>query len=241
MSVLYYGGSLVASNELTVGALTSFILYAGYTAISLGGLSSFYTNLNKGVGSAARIWEIFDRKYEIPYDVGLVPTGLPKGEITFENVAFTYPSRPNSQILNNFTLRINPGTVTAIVGRSGSGKTTIASLLLRLYDPQEGRIFLDGVDLKDLNPTYLRQNIGAVNQEPVLFSGTIRENILYGLNPDENISDEQFNKICHEAYVTEFVEKLPDGMDTIVGQRGIMLSGGQKQRVAIARALIKVI
>lgn len=238
--MLYFGGSLVASNELTVGALTSFILYAGYTAISLGGLSSFYTNLNKGVGSAARIWEIFDRKYEIPYDIGIVPADLPKGEIVFDNVAFTYPSRPNSQILNNFTLHINPGTVTAVVGRSGSGKTTIASLLLRLYDPQQGRIFLDGIDLKDLNPTYLRRNIGAVNQEPVLFSGTIRENILYGLNPGANISEDQFNKICNEAYVTEFVENLPDGMETIVGQRGIMLSGGQKQRVAIARALIKV-
>lgn len=240
VSVLYYGGSLVTSNELTVGALTSFILYAGYTAISLGGLSSFYTNLNKGVGSATRIWEIFDRKYEIPYDKGIIPDHPPIGDIKFENVAFTYPSRPTSQILNDFTLHIKPGTVTAVVGRSGSGKTTITSLLLRLYDPNQGRVIFDGLDLKELSPTYLRKHIGAVNQEPILFSGTIRENILYGLNPGTTISDENFNRICQEAHVTEFVDMLSDGLDTIVGQRGIMLSGGQKQRVAIARALIKV-
>lgn len=128
-----------------------------------------------------------------------------------------------------------------IVGRSGSGKTTIATLLLRLYDPQSGSVTLDGVDLKTLNPTWLRSHIGAVNQEPILFSGTIRDNILYGLNENETIDEEHFQRVIKEAHVDEFVKQLPQGLETMVGQRGMMLSGGQKQRVAIARALIRVI
>lgn len=127
-----------------------------------------------------------------------------------------------------------------IVGRSGSGKTTVATLLLRLYDPQIGSITLDGTDLKTLNPTWLRSHIGAVNQEPVLFSGTIRENILYGVNTGTEISEDDFQRVVREAHVDEFVKQLPNGLETLVGQRGMMLSGGQKQRVAIARALIRV-
>ena len=139
-------------------------------------------------------------------------------------------------------LTIKPGSVTAIVGRSGSGKTTIASMLLRLYDPQTGTIKLDGIDLRELNPTWLRNQIGAVSQEPVLFSGTIRENILYGLKEDQQDVDLSiFDRVCKQAYVDEFVSLLPNGYDTLVGQRGVMLSGGQKQRVAIARALIRVL
>jgi ATP-binding cassette subfamily B (MDR/TAP) protein 10 len=136
-------------------------------------------------------------------------------------------------------LEVKAGTITAIVGRSGSGKSSIASLLMRLYDPQSGSIYLDGHNLKELDPSWLRRNIGAVNQEPVLFSGSIKENILYGLGDDEKISDEDFERVIQEAHVIEFARTLPDGLNTLVGQRGIMLSGGQKQRVAIARALIK--
>lgn len=131
--------------------------------------------------------------------------------------------------------------VTAIVGRSGSGKTTIGTLLLRFYDPQSGCILLDGIDLKELNPKWLRQNIGAVNQEPVLFSGTIRENILYGIREgEEHLAEANFDSAVKQAFVDDFVRTLPDGYETLVGQRGMMLSGGQKQRVAIARALIRV-
>lgn len=131
ISVLYYGGTLVANEELTVGALTSFILYAGYTAISMGGLSNFYTELNKGLGAATRLWEIFDRKFEIPLDQGLVPTKPPKGDIIFENVAFNFPARAGNKVIQNLNLHLKSGTTTAVVGRSGSGKTTIATLLLR--------------------------------------------------------------------------------------------------------------
>lgn len=163
------------------------------------------------------------------------------GELIFQDVTFSFPTRPTAPILRNCNVRIEPGTVTAIVGRSGSGKSTIGSLLLRFYDPQSGSILLDGTDLKELNPKWLRQNIGAVNQEPVLFSGTIRENVLYGVRDDERDSAElNFDDAVKRAFVDDFVRTLPDGYETLVGQRGMMLSGGQKQRVAIARALIRV-
>lgn len=164
ISVLYYGGNLVVNEHLSIGALTSFILYAAYSAISLNGLTNFYTELNKGIGSAQRLWEILDRKIDISLDKGIWPNKKPKGEIIFENINFSFPSRPNVQVLNNFNLNLEPGTTTAIVGRSGSGKTTIATLLLRLYDPQQGKVILDGMDLKTVNPTWLRSHIGAVNQ-----------------------------------------------------------------------------
>ncbi|XP_004524953.1 ATP-binding cassette sub-family B member 10, mitochondrial [Ceratitis capitata] len=239
ISVLYYGGSLVISDALTIGALTSFILYAAYSAISINGLSNFYTELNKGVGAAQRVWEILDREYKIPLDTGIIPKFPPRGEVKFENVLFSFPSREESIILNNFNLTLLPGETTAVVGRSGSGKTTIATLLLRLYDPLQGIVLLDGVDLKELNPIWLRSHIGAVNQEPTLFSGTIRDNILYGLNPGTVITESAVEDAIRKAHVDEFVSQLPDGLNTLVGQRGMMLSGGQRQRVAIARALIK--
>lgn len=240
MSVLYYGGNLVNDGNMTIGALTSFILYAGYTAISLGGLSNFYTELNKGVGSATRVWEILDRQPTIPIQGGLMPTEKPRGEISFENISFNYPTRADADVLTSLNMTIEAGTITAVVGRSGSGKSSLAALLMRLYDPQSGAIFLDGRNLKDLDPSWLRRNIGAVNQEPVLFSGSIRENILYGLDEGASISEEEFQRVIEQAHVSEFAKALPDGLNTLVGQRGMMLSGGQKQRVAIARALIKV-
>lgn len=240
MSVLYYGGTLVNEGQLTIGALTSFILYAAYTAISIGGLSNFYTELNKGIGSATRIWEIMDRKPSIPIEGGFIPSLKPHGEISFSNVSFNYPSRPDATVIKDMTLNVKAGSVVAIVGRSGSGKSSIASLLMRLYDPQAGEIFLDGHNLKELDPSWLRKHIGAVNQEPVLFSGSIRENILYGLDEEAKVSEDDFQRVIEEAHVIDFAKTLPDGMNTLVGQRGIMLSGGQKQRVAIARALIKV-
>lgn len=149
--------------------------------------------------------------------------------------------RPHTPIFRNINLHIKPGVITAIVGRSGCGKSTVATLLMRLYDPQSGCILLDGVDIKELNPKWLRNNIGTVNQEPVLFSGSIRENILYGLKDDEEeFAEQNFQRVVKESHVDDFVKALPDGYETLVGQRGMMLSGGQKQRVAIARALIRV-
>lgn len=164
------------------------------------------------------------------------------GSIELKDVCFTFPSRPNVMILNNVNLSIESNTVTAIVGRSGSGKSTIASLLLRFYEPQSGGVYLDGVNIKELNLKWLRSHIAAVSQEPVLFSGTIRDNILYGLKTeeDESVANQYFDRVVEQSYVDDFVKSLPDGYNTVIGQRGLTLSGGQRQRVAIARALIRV-
>lgn len=241
ISVLYYGGTLVLNEELSIGAMTSFMLYAGYSAVAMNGLSNFYSQLNKGIGASQRIWEIMDREYAMPIDKGIMPTTEAIGEVEFRNISFAYPSRVDSKVLSDFSLKLNPNETTALVGRSGSGKSTTAMLLMRLYDPQQGAIYLDGVDLKTLNPHWLRQHVSAVSQEPVLFSGSIRSNILYGLQPDKVPDEQLFQKVVRDSNVNEFVSHLPDGLETIVGQRGILLSGGQKQRVAIARALIKVL
>lgn len=239
VSVLYYGGVMVSSEELSVGHLSSFLLYAAYIGISIGGLSSFYSELNKSIGAASRIWEIIDRQPAIPIAGGVTPAVEPRGHIEYKNIKFNYPSRNDVEILRNLELHIEPGKMVAVVGPSGSGKSTLAALLLRLYDPLEGAIYLDGHNVKDLDPVWLREHIGTVSQEPVLFSSSIRDNILYGArNPDE-ITEDELIRVSKEANVYEFVKQLPDGFDTIVGERGIMLSGGQKQRIAIARALIK--
>ena len=172
---------------------------------------------------------------------GIVPTHEPVGQISFHNVSFTYPSRPESRIIHELNLEIPAGSITAIVGASGSGKSTLAALLLRLYDPNNGTVSLDGHCLTHLDPLWLRRHIGTVSQEPVLFSCSIKDNILYGAPDSTIVSDEQLEAVTKEANAYEFITKgFPDGFNTLVGERGVMLSGGQKQRVAIARALIKV-
>lgn len=243
--VLYYGGGMVATEQLTVGNLTSFLLYAAYVGISIGGLSTFYTELNKGLGAATRLWEIVDRQPAIPVSGGKKPAQRPKGELVLDNVFFTYAEAP---LLQGVNLHLQPGRSIALVGRSGCGKSTIASLIMRLYDPDKGRVLLDGVDIKDLDPVWLRSHIGFVSQEPVLFSGTIKENILYGaldedldrqLNDRSNKEDVPWMAAARTAHLKELVEASTDGFNRQVGARGGQLSGGQKQRVAIARAIVK--
>ncbi|GLH14956.1 Multidrug resistance protein homolog 65 [Gryllus bimaculatus] len=221
LSVLYYGGSLVGSEEITVGALSAFLLYAAYVGISLGGLSSFYTELNRGLGAGTRLWELLDRKPAIPLQGGVWPQVPPAGDVVFEKVSFVYPSRPFAPILRELSLHLPAGCVTAVVGGSGSGKSTLAALLLRFYDPTAGT-------------------------EPVLFSGSVRENLLYGMlqNPlladlKPEASEEKLRKALEQAQALEFVKCLPDGLNTLVGERGAQLSGGQRQRLAIARALLQ--
>lgn len=239
ISVLYYGGVMVTSHTLTVGHLSSFLLYAAYIGISVSGLSSFYSDLNKSIGAATRIWEIIDRTPLLPIEDGSVPLSHPEGRIEFKDTKFSYPSREDVDIFNNLSLDIAPGQTVAVVGPSGSGKSTLAALLLRLYDPSEGAIYIDGQNIKDIDPSWLKKQIGTVSQEPILFSCSIRDNILYGADDPEKVTEGEFIRICKEANVYEFVQQLPDGFNTVVGERGVMLSGGQKQRVAIARALIK--
>ncbi|RZB49891.1 ATP-binding cassette sub-family B member 10, mitochondrial [Asbolus verrucosus] len=239
ISVLYYGGVMVSSNSITVGNLSSFLLYAAYIGISVGGLSNFYSELNKSIGAASRIWEIVDRDPIIPMKGGLIPITPPEGHIEFKDIEFSYPARDDIRIFENLKLEISPGKMVAVVGPSGSGKSTLASLLLRLYDPSKGNVNLDGQDIRQLDPSWLRKHIGTVSQEPILFSCSIRDNILYGADDPEKVTEEELIKVAKEANVYEFVQQLPQGFDTLVGERGVMLSGGQKQRVAIARALIK--
>ncbi|OAD54816.1 ATP-binding cassette sub-family B member 10, mitochondrial [Eufriesea mexicana] len=236
LSVLYYGGAMVSDSSLTIGSLSAFLIYAAYVTISLNGLSSFYSELNKALGANIRLVELIDRESAIPIDSGKILKKQLSGDIEFQNVSFAYSTRENTWVLKNFSLKIPSNTVVAIVGASGSGKSTIASLLLRLYDPNSGSVLLDNHDLKFLNPMWVKSQISIVSQEPILFSGTIRENILYGA-----INSVKYNieEIANRAHILEFTKNMPDGLDTVIGERGITLSGGQRQRVAIARALIK--
>lgn len=237
LSVLYYGGCMLSDATLSVGNLSAFLLYAAYVGISIGGLSSFYSELNKALGASTRLFELIDRKPSIPILGGRVLANQLSGNIEFKSVNFSYPTRNDSIILNDFSLTVPKNSVTAVVGPSGSGKSTLAALLLRFYDPDSGTILLDGNDLKELDPSWVKRQIGYVPQEPILFNGTIKENVTYG---NEEASEDVLLEACRKANVLEFVEKMKDGFDTLTGERGVTLSGGQRQRIAIARAIIKV-
>lgn len=235
LAVLWYGGHLVMENAITVGDLASFMLYTAYVGSSLGGLTSFYSEIMKGIGASSRLFELLDRKPMIAIESGLANFDVQKS-IRFENIDFTYPARPHSPIFSNMSLTVNPGTVIAVVGPSGSGKSTIGSLLLRYYDPNGGTIHIGDHNIKDINTRWWREQVGLVSQEPVLFAGTIADNIAYGV---ENATLEQVKEAAVKANCASFIERFHDGYQTFVGERGISLSGGQKQRIAIARALLK--
>ncbi|KAJ6188825.1 hypothetical protein N7519_003733 [Penicillium mononematosum] len=234
LTLLYVGGGMVQSGAISIGELTSFLMYTAYAGSSMFGLSSFYSELMKGVGAASRLFELQDREPTIHPTKGLkVETA--RGPIRFENVTFCYPTRPAVKIFQELNFEIPQGTNVAIVGPSGGGKSTIASILLRFYNPTEGRVLINGKDIKGMNAKSLRRKIGVVSQEPVLFSGTIAENISYGI---PRATRSEIIAAARKANC-QFISDFPDGLDTHVGARGAQLSGGQKQRIAIARALIK--
>ncbi|XP_075966407.1 ATP-binding cassette sub-family B member 10, mitochondrial [Anarhichas minor] len=240
LAVLYKGGLLMACQHMTVGELSSFLMYTFWVGISIAGLSSFYSELMKGFGAGARLWELLDRKPEFPLNEGLVlPPDQLKGRLEFSDVSFAYPTRSDALIFRNLSLLVPAGTIMAVVGPSGSGKSTLVSLLLRLYDPEAGIITIDGHDIRDLNPYWLRSHIGTVSQEPVLFSCSIRDNIAYGAVDPDAVTTEDIYKAARVANAFSFVQDFPQGFDTVVGEKGVLLSGGQKQRIAIARALLK--
>ncbi|XP_055986687.1 ATP-binding cassette sub-family B member 10, mitochondrial [Sorex fumeus] len=240
LSVLYKGGLLMGSAHMTVGELSSFLMYAFWVGVSIGGLSSFYSELMKGLGAGGRLWELLEREPKLPFNDGVVLSEKNfQGGLEFKNVHFTYPARPEVPIFQDFSLSIPSGSVTALVGPSGSGKSTVISLLLRLYDPLSGTICLDGHDIRELNPVWLRSKIGTVSQEPILFSCSIAENIAYGADDPSLVTDEQIQEVAHIANAADFIRNFPQGFNTVVGEKGILLSGGQKQRIAIARALLK--
>ena len=234
LALLYVGGGLVKSGAISIGELTSFLMYTAYAGSSLFGLSGFYSELMKGVGAATRLFELQDRKPTISPTVGL-PVNTARGAITFEKLSFSYPTRPAVTIFQDLDFVIPQGSNVAIVGPSGGGKSTIASLILRFYTPTQGSIKIDGTDISSMNIKQLRRKVGIVSQEPVLFSGTIADNISYA-KPDA--SRREIIEAARKANC-RFIEDFPEGLDTSVGPRGAMLSGGQKQRIAIARALVK--
>lgn len=240
LSVLYKGGLLMASQHMTVGELSAFLMYTFWVGISIAGLSSFYSELMKGFGAGSRLWELLDRKPEFPLNEGLMLSADQlKGRLEFSEVSFAYPTRTEAPIFQDLSLLVPAGTVMAVVGPSGSGKSTLVSLLLRLYDCNSGTITIDGHDIRDLNPYWLRSHIGTVSQEPVLFSYSIRDNIAYGAVDPEAVTTEEIYGAARAANAFNFIQDFPNGFNTVVGEKGVLLSGGQKQRIAIARALLK--
>jgi ATP-binding cassette subfamily B protein len=234
-AVLWFGGRMVMTGEISVGELTSFILYTLIVAMALSALADLWSDFARARGASERIFELLDREPVVDAGSGETVDTV-TGRIAFQDVVFAYPVRPDVRVLDDIDLVLEPGTVTALVGPSGAGKSTVAALMLRLYDPEEGSVFLDGRNIKDLNARWLRTRIGTVAQEPVLFSTTIAANIRYGR--PEATADE-LEAAARAAHAHEFILGLPDGYETEVGERGVRLSGGQKQRVAIARALLK--
>jgi len=234
LALLYSGGAMVKSGMLSIGDLATFLMYTVYAGSSLFGVSSFYSELMKGVGAASRLFELQDRKPTIPATVGTKVISA-QGPIKFSNVSFAYPTRPMLSIFDGLDFEIPSGTNVAIVGPSGGGKSTIGSLLLRFYNPTQGSISINGQDISTMNGKSLRRRIGMVGQEPVLMSGSIAENIAYG---KPHASRAEIVAAARKANC-QFISDFPDGLDTSVGSRGAQLSGGQKQRIAIARALLK--
>jgi ATP-binding cassette subfamily B protein len=234
-AVLGYGGRLVARGELTAGALTAFLVYTLLIAMSLGALAEIWADAMRGLGAADRVFALMDRTPAMPLVGGVRPASC-EGRIALERVRFSYPTRPDAEVLALLDLEIASGEVVALVGASGAGKSTIGALVCRLYDPVAGRVLLDGRDLRELDPAWLRGQIGVVPQEPVLFSASIAENVRYG-RPEA--TDAEVEAACRAAHAEAFVRAFPDGFATRVGERGQQLSGGQRQRIAIARAVLK--
>ncbi|RHY96504.1 hypothetical protein DYB37_007187 [Aphanomyces astaci] len=237
LGVLGYGGTMVAQHALSVGELGSFLMYTLYVGVSFAGMSSFYTGTQ-------RVFDLIERS---PQVIPTPPTPLSlssfKGDISFENVRFRYPGRPDAAIFDGLTLQVPPNQTLAIVGPSGGGKSTVLTLLARFYELQGdhcgGAIYIDGVNIVDLDPLALRSLIGTVSQEPPLFGATIAQNIAYGVTPGSSVTQAEIEAAAKQANAHDFIMALPDKYETHVGTKGLTLSGGQKQRVAIARALVK--
>lgn len=253
--VLWLGARQVIAETMSGGELASFLLYTMFVTGALVTLAQVWASLQTAAGASGRIFELLDEVPAIsdPPDARPLPPG--DGRVVYSDVAFAYPSRPEVQVLKGISFEVPPGQVAALVGRSGAGKSTLAKLLLRFYDPDAGALTLDGADLRTLELRALRGAIATVSQEPMLFSGTVRDNIAYGAagrgassqgadagEPTRESAveptDEDVRAAARAAMIAEFIEALPQGYDTLVGERGVKLSGGQRQRVAIARALL---
>ncbi|WP_194973639.1 ABC transporter ATP-binding protein [Aquiflexum lacus] len=234
VAVMWYGATLVASGEMTVGDLVSFVLYTTFIGGSIAGLGDIYGQIQKAIGSSERVLEILEEEPELSTaDFQKVRMS---GDVRFEHVRFNYPTRPELEVLKNINLHIPAGEKVALAGQSGAGKSTIIQLLLKFYPVEKGAILVDGINISNWNLKQLRSNIGIVPQEVLLFGGSIKENIAYA-KPDA--TEEEIIEAAKKANAWQFISRFPEGLETTVGERGIKLSGGQRQRVAIARAILK--
>ncbi len=234
LGVLWIGASNVRAGTMTPGELVQFVIYAGIVASSVAALSELWAELQRAAGATERLVELLnadDTLMDVPTPKAAIP-----GVIAFENVQFAFPSRQDTPALNGVSFTVQPGETVAIVGPSGAGKSTVIQLLLRFFDPQSGRVTLDGIDLRDVSRPDLRSHYALVPQDPVIFAGSARENIAFG-DPDADMPT--IKQAAQAAAADGFISALPDGYDTFVGERGVMLSGGQKQRIAIARAILR--
>ncbi|PKH68246.1 multidrug ABC transporter ATP-binding protein [Flavobacterium sp. ALD4] len=237
VAVVWFGVRLSISGEMSVGQLISFVLYSTFVGASFGGIAELYAQIQKAIGATERVFELLE---ETPEKINSKQNASSlekiRGNVTFKNVAFSYPSRKEIKVLKDVNFTANFGQKIAIVGPSGTGKSTIASLLLRFYDIDSGEILIDGKNIYDFELENLRGNMSIVPQDVILFGGTIKENIAYG-KPDA--TEEEILLAAKQANAFNFIEGFPEKFETIVGERGIKLSGGQRQRIAIARALLK--
>ncbi|MDJ0942491.1 MAG: ABC transporter transmembrane domain-containing protein [Kiloniellales bacterium] len=235
--ILWIGGHDVLSGRISGGELSAFVFYAVVVAGSISALSEVIGDLQRAAGATERLLELLSTRPEIAAPERPLPLPHPAcGAVAFRNVEFRYPARPEQAALHGFDAEIQPGEKVALVGPSGAGKTTVFQLLLRFYDPQEGAVLLDGVDLREAEPAALRARIGLVPQEPVLFSASVLDNIRYG-RPEA--SEAEVRAAAEAANALSFIDELAQGFDTDLGERGVRLSGGQRQRIALARAVLR--
>ena len=236
VGVIWYGARLVNQDLMTFGNLIQFVLYSVFVGASVGGIAEMYAQIQKAVGAAERILEIMDETPEDYSNKLMSETITINGSLAFDHVSFRYATRDDVPVLTDVSFTADAGQTVALVGPSGSGKSTIASMILRFYDPVDGRIKIDGQATQEMDLEFLRNQMAIVPQDVILFGGTIKENIEYG---KPGASQAEIEEAARKANAQEFIDKFPEGYDTVVGERGIQLSGGQRQRIAIARAVLK--
>jgi ATP-binding cassette subfamily B protein len=235
--IIWQGAIDVAAGEMSGGTIAAFVLYGGLVAGAFGALSEVYGDLLRAAGASERLQELLVVQPTITAPAKPVDLPVPaRGALEFENVTFHYPTRPETSALEGFSLKVAPGEMLAVVGPSGAGKTTLFQLAQRFYDPQSGRVLLDGVDVRDADPADVRQRIAMVPQDVVIFASSARDNLRYG---NWDASEDDIWQAARDANAEEFLRQLPDGLDTFMGESGARLSGGQRQRIAIARALLR--